>query len=82
MLTKAAQFLGLDACFGAGTPILTADGAVAIDRLRDGDEVLSRDEHDSSGLKETETTRGSVAKVSSAVFRSPFPLNESFPTET
>jgi hypothetical protein len=36
-------------CFTAGTPLLTADGPRAIETLREGDWVLSRDEHDSAG---------------------------------
>jgi hypothetical protein len=38
-----------DACFVAGTPLLTPEGARAIETLREGDRVLSRDEHDSTG---------------------------------
>ena len=37
------------ACFAAGTPILTTDGATPIERLRAGDEVLTRSEFDASG---------------------------------
>ncbi|OWK41286.1 polymorphic toxin-type HINT domain-containing protein [Fimbriiglobus ruber] len=36
-------------CFAAGTPLRTPDGARAIEALRPGDVVLSRDEHDPLG---------------------------------
>jgi predicted RNA binding protein YcfA (HicA-like mRNA interferase family) len=36
-------------CFVGGTPILTPDGAKAIEDLKVGDWVLSRDEHDEHG---------------------------------
>ena len=36
-------------CFVAGTPLLTPEGPRAIETLREGDLVLSRDEHDSTG---------------------------------
>ena len=38
-----------DACFVAGTPLLTPEGPRPIETLREGDWVLSRDEHDSAG---------------------------------
>ena len=36
-------------CFAAGTPILTPNGATAIEKLRPGDLVLSRSEADPGG---------------------------------
>jgi hypothetical protein len=36
-------------CFVAGTPLLTPDGAKAIEQFRPGDLVLSRDEHNLEG---------------------------------
>ena len=37
------------ACFAAGTPILTPDGAIAVEEVRAGDLVLSRNDADPSG---------------------------------
>jgi hypothetical protein len=44
---SAAQFL--QACFAAGTPIRTPEGAVAIEHIKPGDVVLSRSEFDPTG---------------------------------
>jgi prophage maintenance system killer protein len=43
----AAQFM--QACFAAGTPIRTPEGAVAIEQIKVGDVVLSRSEFDPAG---------------------------------
>jgi len=49
-LTKAAKAVGLEACFGRGTPILLADGSSkAVESLAKGDVVLSRDDWDEIG---------------------------------
>jgi serpin B len=45
----AATEVGLWACFVAGTPVLTSDGAKPIEQLKAGDFVLSKDEHDIAG---------------------------------
>ena len=47
LATKCASTLG--SCFAAGTPLRTPYGAVTIERLRPGDEILSRDEYDPTG---------------------------------
>jgi RHS repeat-associated protein len=40
---------GRGACFAAGTPLLTPDGATPIEQLKPGDRVLARDESDPAG---------------------------------
>ena len=40
------------ACFAAGTPILTPDGAITVEQIKCGDLVHSRDESDPSGAIE------------------------------
>jgi hypothetical protein len=47
IIGAAAQFL--QACFAAGTPIRTPEGAVAIEHIKPGDVVLSRSEFDPVG---------------------------------
>jgi RHS repeat-associated protein len=44
-----------DACFAAGTMVRTPQGQQAIETLKPGDQVLSRDEHDHSGLIQPRT---------------------------
>lgn len=45
----AATSVELWLCFAAGTPVLTPDGEKPIERLKVGDYVLSRDEHNVEG---------------------------------
>jgi hypothetical protein len=47
-LYSVARFLG-SACFRAGTPLLTPDGDMQIERFRRGDLILTRSEWDSNG---------------------------------
>ena len=45
----AATAISFFVCFAAGTPVRTPDGPVVIEKLRPGDLVLSRDEHNENG---------------------------------
>ena len=56
----ATCFFG-QACFAAGVPLRTPDGSKPVEDFREGDLVLSRDEHDPTGAAEP--------KVVEAVFR-------------
>ena len=54
----------LRACFAAGTPIQTPEGAVAIEQIKPGDLVLSRSEFDPSGPIEAKVVEEVFVRVS------------------
>ena len=50
-------------CFSAGTPVLTPEGAKAIELFRAGDFVLSRSEHDVGGAIEVKVVEETFVRV-------------------